>query len=104
MGKSLNNVVTPDDMCERYGADTFRLYEMGMGPMDMSRPWQTRDVVGSLRYLQRLWRLVISEDTGETVVVGRRAGRGDAAAAAPHHRRRLAPTTRRWRTTPRSPS
>ena len=57
MGKSLNNVVTPDDMSERYGADTFRLYEMGMGPMDMSRPWQTRAVVGSLRYLQRLWRL-----------------------------------------------
>ncbi len=68
MGKSLNNVVTPDDMCARYGADTFRLYEMGMGPMDMSRPWQTRDVVGSLRYLQRLWRLVISETTGESVV------------------------------------
>jgi len=69
MGKSLNNVVTPDDMCERYGADTFRMYEMGMGPMDMSRPWQTRDVVGSLRYLQRLWRLVVSETTGETIVV-----------------------------------
>jgi len=68
MGKSLNNVVTPDEMCERFGADTFRMYEMGMGPMDMSRPWQTRDVVGSLRYLQRLWRLVISEDTGDTVV------------------------------------
>ena len=79
MGKSLNNVVTPDDMCERYGADTFRMYEMGMGPMDMSRPWQTRDVVGSLRYLQRLWRLVIDETTGETIVVRRRAGRGDAA-------------------------
>jgi leucyl-tRNA synthetase len=69
MGKSLNNVVTPDDMCERYGADTFRIYEMGMGPMDMSRPWQTRAVVGSLRYLQRLWRLVISETTGEVIVV-----------------------------------
>ena len=69
MGKSLNNVVTPDDMSERYGADTFRMYEMGMGPMDMSRPWQTRAVVGSLRYLQRLWRLVISETTGETIVV-----------------------------------
>ena len=68
MGKSLNNVVTPDEMCERFGADTFRMYEMGMGPMDMSRPWQTRDVVGSQRYLQRLWRLVVSEDTGETVV------------------------------------
>lgn len=68
MGKSLNNVVTPDEMCERFGADTFRMYEMGMGPMDMSRPWQTRDVVGSQRYLQRLWRLVVSEESGETVV------------------------------------
>ncbi len=68
MGKSLNNVVTPDEMCERFGADTFRMYEMGMGPMDMSRPWQTRDVVGSQRYLQRLWRLVVAEDTGETLV------------------------------------
>jgi leucyl-tRNA synthetase len=69
MGKSLNNVVTPDDMCDQYGADTFRLYEMGMGPMDMSRPWQTRAVVGSMRYLQRLWRLVIDENSGHTVVV-----------------------------------
>ncbi len=68
MGKSLNNVVTPDEMCERFGADTFRMYEMGMGPMDMSRPWQTRDVVGSQRYLQRLWRLVVSEESGQTVV------------------------------------
>ncbi len=69
MGKSLNNVVTPDDMCDRYGADTFRMYEMGMGPLDMSRPWQTRDVVGSQRYLQRLWRLVISETSGESIAV-----------------------------------
>ncbi len=68
MGKSLNNVVTPDEMCERFGADTFRMYEMGMGPMDMSRPWQTRDVVGSQRYLQRLWRLVVDENDGSTVV------------------------------------
>ena len=104
MGKSLNNVVTPDDMCERYGADTFRMYEMGMGPMDMSRPWQTRDVVGSLRYLQRLWRLVIDEAHRETVVIDDRAGRGDPETAAPHHRRGLAATTWRWPTTPRSPS
>nr|WP_240757728.1 leucine--tRNA ligase [Nakamurella flava] len=68
MGKSLNNVVTPDEMCDRFGADTFRLYEMGMGPMDVSRPWQTKDAVGSQRYLQRLWRLVVSEQTGEVVV------------------------------------
>ena len=69
MGKRLLNVVTPDEMCDRYGADTFRMYEMGMGPLDISRPWQTRDVIGSQRYLQRLWRAVVSEDTGETTVV-----------------------------------
>jgi leucyl-tRNA synthetase len=68
MGKSLNNVVTPDAMCEAYGADTFRMYEMSMGPLDVSRPWQTKDAVGAQRYLQRLWRLVVNEDTGTTVV------------------------------------
>ncbi len=68
MGKSLKNVVTPDDMYEAYGADTFRVYEMSMGPLDLSRPWDTRAVVGSQRFLQRLWRNVVSEDTGETTV------------------------------------
>ena len=47
MGKSLKNIITPDDMYENYGADTFRLYEMGMGPLAESRPWNTRNVVGS---------------------------------------------------------
>ncbi|GAA1297047.1 leucine--tRNA ligase [Pseudonocardia xinjiangensis] len=64
MGKSLRNVVTPDEMCERYGADTFRLYEMSTGPMDVSRPWSTRDVVGSQRFLQRVWRNLVDEHTG----------------------------------------
>ncbi len=68
MGKRLLNVVTPDEMCDRYGADTFRMYEMGMGPLDISRPWQTRDVIGSHRYLQRMWRTIVSEDTGQVVV------------------------------------
>src|SRR5690606_21762133 len=45
MGKSLKNVVTPDEMYEAYGADTFRVYEMSMGPLDVSRPWDTRAVV-----------------------------------------------------------
>jgi leucyl-tRNA synthetase len=69
MGKSLKNMVTPDDMYAEYGADTFRLYEMSMGPLDLSRPWETRAVVGSLRFLQRLWRNVVDEDTGEAVAV-----------------------------------
>lgn len=68
MGKSLKNIVTPDAMCEEYGADTFRLYEMSMGPLDVSRPWETRAVVGSQRFLQRLWRNTIDESTGELLV------------------------------------
>ena len=68
MGKSLKNIVTPDEMYEEFGADTFRLYEMAMGPLDASRPWNTRDVVGMQRFLQRLWRNVVDEDTGELVV------------------------------------
>ncbi|TDQ05191.1 leucine--tRNA ligase [Labedaea rhizosphaerae] len=68
MGKTERNVVTPDEMCERYGADTFRFYEMSMGPMDVSRPWATKDVIGAHRFLQRLWRNVIDEDTGAVVV------------------------------------
>ncbi|HEV2089410.1 MAG TPA: leucine--tRNA ligase, partial [Cryptosporangiaceae bacterium] len=69
MGKSLNNVVTPDEMCARYGADTFRVYEMSMGPLDVSRPWETRAVVGSQRFLQRVWRTVVDETTGAVRVV-----------------------------------
>jgi leucyl-tRNA synthetase len=68
MGKSLKNVVTPDEMFEGYGADTFRVYEMSMGPLDLSRPWETRAVIGAQRFLQRLWRNVIDEVTGEPLV------------------------------------
>ena len=64
MGKSLKNVVTPDEMCTVYGADTFRVYEMAMGPLEVSRPWETRAVIGSQRFLQRVWRLVVDEQTG----------------------------------------
>jgi leucyl-tRNA synthetase len=68
MGKSLKNAVTPDEMYEAYGADTLRLYEMSMGPLDQSRPWSTRDVVGMQRFLQRLWRLFVDEESGKLVV------------------------------------
>jgi len=68
MGKSLKNVVTPDEMYDAYGADTFRVYEMSMGPLDLSRPWETRAVVGSQRFLQRLWRNVVDETTGAVTV------------------------------------
>ncbi|MFW0793108.1 leucine--tRNA ligase [Gordonia sp. CPCC 205515] len=64
MGKSLKNSVAPDDICRDYGADTLRVYEMFMGPLDQSRPWATKDVVGAQRFLQRVWRLVVDEETG----------------------------------------
>ncbi|WP_370653133.1 MULTISPECIES: leucine--tRNA ligase [Mycobacterium] len=69
IGKSLKNSVSPDEICDAYGADTLRVYEMSMGPLDASRPWATKDVVGAYRFLQRVWRLVIDEDTGELRVV-----------------------------------
>ncbi|MFI0486188.1 leucine--tRNA ligase [Actinomadura sp. 9N215] len=68
MGKSLKNGVSPDDIYERYGADTLRLYEMAMGPLDTDRPWRTNDIVGVHRFLQRLWRSLVDEDTGESRV------------------------------------
>jgi leucyl-tRNA synthetase len=68
MGKSLKNAVTPDDIYAAYGADTLRLYEMAMGPLDADRPWQTDDMVGVYRFLQRLWRNVVDEQTGDLLV------------------------------------
>ncbi|MDQ6937395.1 MAG: leucine--tRNA ligase [Actinomycetota bacterium] len=64
MGKSLRNVVTPDEMYAAYGADTLRLFEMFTGPLEQSRPWDTKAVIGSYRLLQRIWRSVVDEQTG----------------------------------------
>ncbi|MGH3632919.1 MAG: class I tRNA ligase family protein, partial [Mycobacterium sp.] len=68
IGKSLKNSVSPDEICDEYGADTLRVYEMSMGPLEASRPWATKDIVGAHRFLQRVWRLVVDEQTGETRV------------------------------------
>ena len=68
IGKSLKNSISPDTICDEYGADTLRVYEMSMGPIEASRPWATKDVVGAYRFLQRVWRLVVDENTGETRV------------------------------------
>ncbi|WP_176749651.1 leucine--tRNA ligase [Mycolicibacterium grossiae] len=64
IGKSLKNSVSPDEICDDYGADTLRVYEMSMGPLEASRPWATKDVVGAYRFLQRVWRTVVDEETG----------------------------------------
>src|ERR1700761_9207607 len=68
MGKSLKNSVSPDDIYDSYGADTLRLYEMATGPLDADRPWQTADIIGVHRLLQRLWRSIVDEATGEVRV------------------------------------
>lgn len=82
MGKSLKNVVTPDEICDTYGADTFRVFEMSMGPIDQSRVWEPRAISGAYRFLQRLWRNIVDEKTGEVTVVDSEPGDETAKLAA----------------------
>jgi leucyl-tRNA synthetase len=63
MSKSLRNVVNPDEVIAEYGCDTFRLYEMFMGPLSESKPWNPRDVPGCRRFLERLWRLYVDSES-----------------------------------------
>ncbi|HKI45609.1 MAG TPA: leucine--tRNA ligase [Balneolales bacterium] len=65
MSKSRGNVINPDDVVKQYGADALRLYEMFMGPLEQVKPWSTQGVEGVFRYLNRVWRLIINEETGE---------------------------------------
>ncbi len=79
MSKTLKNVVNPDDVCEQYGVDTFRLYEMFMGPLADSKPWNPRDVPGSRKFLERAWRLFVDPD-GDAPI---RVGLGDDSEVTP---------------------
>ena len=63
MSKSRGNVVNPDDVLGEYGADAFRLYEMFMGPLEMVKPWNTKGVEGVYRFLGRVWRLFVDEQS-----------------------------------------
>jgi leucyl-tRNA synthetase len=67
MSKSLKNVVNPDSVVDEFGADTFRLYEMFMGPVGDSKPWNPRDVPGCRRFLDRVWRLFIDEESDQPI-------------------------------------
>jgi leucyl-tRNA synthetase len=62
MSKSRGNVVNPDEIVEAYGADTLRIYEMFMGPLEATKPWNMNGVEGSHRFLARVWRLIVNED------------------------------------------
>ena len=62
MSKSMYNVVNPDDICDTYGADTLRLYEMFLGPLEQSKPWDTKGIDGVARFLKKFWRLYAGRD------------------------------------------
>lgn len=70
MSKSKFNVENPDDLVARYGADTFRMYEMFLGPVEQSKPWDTKGIEGVHRFLKKLWRLFFDERTGWIVTDG----------------------------------
>jgi leucyl-tRNA synthetase len=76
MGKSLKNSLSPDEVYAAYSADTLRLYEMAMGPLEGDRPWHTDDIAGVFRFLQRLWRNLIDESSGQLSVDDRPLGPG----------------------------
>jgi len=65
MSKRLYNTVNPDDLVARYGADTFRMYEMFLGPVEQSKPWDTKGIEGVHRFLRKLWRLFFDETKGK---------------------------------------
>ncbi len=67
MSKSRGNVVNPDEIVRDYGADTFRLYEMYLGPLEASKPWNTRDIVGMMRFLNAVWRNFVGDEESNKV-------------------------------------
>ena len=88
MSKSRGNVVNPDEMMDKFGADAVRLYEMFMGPLEAMKPWSTRGVEGITRFLDRVWRLIVNEEGGLS-----RAVTGDEPPA--EHRRLLHQTIKK---------
>jgi leucyl-tRNA synthetase len=68
MSKSRGNVVNPDDVIERYGADSMRLYEMFMGPLERQKPWQTAGIEGLWRFLNKAWRAVVGDDKAQAAI------------------------------------
>ena len=67
MSKSKFNTVNPNELVEKYGADTFRMYEMFLGPVEQSKPWDTKGIEGVHRFLRKLWRLFFDETRGNSL-------------------------------------
>src|SRR6202007_3079845 len=65
MSKRYFNTVNPNDLCDKYGADTYRMYEMFLGPVEQSKPWDTKGIEGVYRFLKKLWRLFYDENKGK---------------------------------------
>jgi leucyl-tRNA synthetase len=103
MSKALKNVVNPDDVIAEYGADTFRLYEMFMGPLEASKPWNTRDVPGVHRFLGRIWRLILGDEDNKPLLADPDCADLEprpAASAAPRRSGSFScsrPSRRTWR-------
>ena len=68
MGKRYHNVVNPDEMCALYGADTLRMYEMFLGPLELSKPWSTNGITGVHSFLKKFWRLFHGGSSGQNSV------------------------------------
>jgi leucyl-tRNA synthetase len=88
MSKSRGNVVNPDEMIDRFGADAVRLYEMFMGPLEAMKPWSTRGVEGVTRFLERVWRLIVNDE-------GRLSAAVVSANPTPEHQRILHQTIKK---------
>ncbi|RCW51334.1 leucine--tRNA ligase [Paenibacillus prosopidis] len=71
MSKSRGNVINPDDIVNEFGADTLRMYEMFMGPLEATKPWNTNGVEGTYRFLSRVWRLFVNEDGSLSAKIGK---------------------------------
>src|SRR5438132_6501028 len=85
MGKILRNAVSPDEICSEYGTDSLRAYEMYMGPLEASKPWSPRDIIGMSRFLHSIWRRFMAEDGSLKVSdgVGPASSRSDRQDAGP---------------------
>ena len=84
MSKSRGNVVNPDKVVAEYGADSMRLYEMFMGPLEAVKPWSVQGLEGVYRFLQRAWRLIVDEDTGNLAAVIKDANADEATTRLLH--------------------